>query len=122
MQRCPMRATVLVVDDDPAMLAALRRLLKHGGHRVREAADGLEALEVWREHHHEIAVVIADMMMPRMSGPELFARLRAERADVRVVLMTADDDGVASHTGQVLKKPFSAEQLATVVEYALADA
>ena len=115
-----MRGTVLVVDDEPAMRAALRRLLKHSGYRVREAADGVEALEVWREHQLEIAVVITDMMMPRMSGPELSARLRAERPDVRVVLMTAHDD-VALRPGHVLQKPFSADQLERVVERALAE-
>jgi two-component system cell cycle sensor histidine kinase/response regulator CckA len=116
-----MRATLLLVDDEPAMRSTLRRLLKHSGYGVREAADGIEALDVWREHRQEIALVIADVRMPNMGGPELFARLRAERPDVRLVLMTADDDGRASHSGHVLRKPFSVEQLVGLVERVLAE-
>jgi two-component system cell cycle sensor histidine kinase/response regulator CckA len=69
-------ATILVVDDHPPNRAFLVTLLGYRGHRLREAADGAEALEQVRMERPDL--VIADILMPTMDGYELVRQLRAD--------------------------------------------
>lgn len=81
------RGTVLLVDDDAAVRAAIARALGELGYAVREASDGVAALEVARQEHVELAAVLLDTVMPRMGGRETFVALR-ELAPHLPVLMT----------------------------------
>jgi len=111
-------ATVLVVDDEPAILEVVAEFARMLGHDVLTAIDGEDALVLLRDRRPD--VIVSDVMMPRLSGPALrIALLAAPRlAAVPVVFMTAVhlpplDDGTP-----YIKKPFDLEEL----ERALGDA
>jgi len=82
------RGTVLLVEDDPLVRLATRRALESIGYAVVSAADGAEAVELFRPKPREFAVVMLDMVMPRMDGRATYLALRAIRADVPVLLTT----------------------------------
>ena len=67
-------STLLVVDDDQTILETLQALLELEGYRVLTAADGEQGLRVAREQRPDL--IVSDMMMPRMDGLEMIARLR----------------------------------------------
>jgi CheY-like chemotaxis protein len=78
----------LVVDDEPLVRLSLRRALEKRGHEVLEAEDGQVALEKWSEFSPDI--VYLDVLMPRMSGPDLLKNLPLDkRASTKVILMSA---------------------------------
>jgi two-component system cell cycle sensor histidine kinase/response regulator CckA len=68
--------TVLVVEDEEALRGFARRALEKHGYRVRTAANGLDALDVLRAEGAEVALVVSDMVMPRMGGPQLERAMR----------------------------------------------
>jgi len=78
--------TVLVVDDEQSVRGLARTMLELMGFEVLEAADGCEAVEVFKENLETIRVVILDLTMPRMDGEECFRQLRELKRDVPVVL------------------------------------
>jgi DNA-binding NtrC family response regulator len=101
---------VLVVDDEVPLRKALMRMLEGQGMLVVSAGDGVEALEKLEKETVDVAVV--DLMMPRMGGLELLARVRERHAGVEVVLMTAFGDvetavrAVQAGAYHFLTKPF----------------
>src|SRR5512140_1543168 len=78
-------ATILIADDNRANREALSSWLENAGHYVLTAGNGEEALEQARTHHP--ALVISDVLMPRMDGYELARRLRADPATACCGLM-----------------------------------
>ena len=81
--------TILLVEDEEAVRCLTGRVLKHFGYHVHEAASGPQALELWRAHNEEIALVLTDMIMPQqMSGRELIEQLLAERPTLKVIIMS----------------------------------
>jgi len=112
------RETVLFVEDEVALRDLMHRVLAKGGYTVLAAGDGLEALAVVEAHPGPIDLVVTDVVMPRMSGPELAARLRARDPEVRLLYVsgyTADqlrssqtDLGVDA---TLLPKPFTSDGL-----------
>jgi CheY-like chemotaxis protein len=118
---------VLVVEDEPAVLRLAARVLERGGHSVREAADGVAALELLEAAGGEIDAVLTDVVMPKLSGPELATELRRTRPKLPVVFMSgypeqmfARDQGLEPGTALV-EKPFTARALLDAVGRALAD-
>lgn len=87
--------SVLLVEDDVQVRALTVRMLRAQGYRVVEAADGLEALEVFERERRDIALLITDVVMPRMGGRQLADALR-ERAPALKVLYTSGytDDAI----------------------------
>ncbi|HMJ57736.1 MAG TPA: ATP-binding protein [Gemmatimonadales bacterium] len=81
---------VLLVDDEDMIRRPMARFLARRGAQVREASDGVQALE--RLAGFEPDVIVADLRMPKMDGAELFARLQAERPDLadRVLFLSGD--------------------------------
>ena len=80
--------TVLLVEDEPQVLGVCRAMLERLGYRALTAPTGRKALEVYDRHREEIALVLADMVMPQMGGVELFRALRERDPEVRVMIMT----------------------------------
>ena len=78
--------TILVVEDEEALRNLLTELLQSYGYRVLQAEDGVSGLELFARHRDEIKAVITDMGLPRMSGQDLFARIRELDPASRVVL------------------------------------
>ena len=82
------KRTILVVDDEPAELTLIERILVEAGFEVVTARSGFECLELFRMHSHRFALVLLDRTLPFMTGEETFARLGEIRKDVPVVLCT----------------------------------
>lgn len=80
------RETILVVEDELAVRELVRELLRQHGYRVLEAGSGPQALEIWRQHRDEIALLLTDVVMPEaLNGRELAERLCAERPELKVI-------------------------------------
>jgi two-component system, cell cycle sensor histidine kinase and response regulator CckA len=77
---------ILIVDDEPTVLAVGGRMLEHAGFDVLKAGDGREAMEVFREHHESIVCVLLDLTMPHMDGTEVFRQMRLINPTISVVL------------------------------------
>ena len=112
---------VLCADDDRDILALLALRLERAGYRVAQAIDGDQALSLARELLPD--VVVLDVMMPRLSGTEVLAALRADgaTAGLRVVLLSARaqeadvERGLEAGADAYLAKPFQAPELLEVV-------
>jgi len=113
---------ILCADDDPDILALLTLRLERAGYRVAQAPDGEAALALARELSP--AVVVLDVMMPRLTGTEVLAALRADEAtkSLQVILISAraqDADvqkGLAAGADAYLAKPFQAPELIELVK------
>ena len=110
--------TVLVVDDQEEFRAAVCDTLKEYGFDPIEARDGLEALDLAARHEGAIELLLTDVVMPRMSGPELAQRLRAARPEMRTLFMSGYPDERMSRHGldvtsvSFIEKPFTPDALA----------
>lgn len=87
------QASILLVDDDPALRTQVARPLKEHGYEVREAANGREALE--QQHSRPADLIITDLFMPEKGGLELIAELQSASADVPVFIMAEAHPGRA---------------------------
>ena len=110
--------SILVVDDDPAIRDALALLLEDEGYAVLAAPDGLAALEAVARDSPDL--VITDLYMPGLDGSGLIARLRSERPDLPIIVVSAGirvspPDGVP-----FFAKPFDSEHLLATVASLLA--
>jgi two-component system cell cycle sensor histidine kinase/response regulator CckA len=120
-------SSVLLVDDEPAVRGAARRILERMGLRVIEAENGRRGLEAYAADG-PFDLVVADMVMPTMGGREFFLRLREKVPDACVLLVSgfAPDDAarVLLDAGAVgfLEKPFTAAGLTRAVRAALTSA
>jgi|SRR5579884_311142 len=101
--------TVLVVDDDRGICGVMSVLLQQAGYRVLRALDGEEALNVSSLYAERIDLLIADIAMPGISGPNLARRLKQNRPDLRLLFISGlvseqNFQGVLG--GAYLRKPF----------------
>jgi len=78
--------TILIVDDEPEIILSVKELLKELGYKILTAQSGLKAIELYRERHGEIKLVILDMIMPEMNGRETLLNLMEIDNKVRVLL------------------------------------
>jgi signal transduction histidine kinase/ActR/RegA family two-component response regulator len=114
--------TVLLVEDEPALRLLTAASLRGFGYTVIEAENGADALLVAEAHMGMIDIVVTDIIMPQMGGPELAAKLRTKRGDVAVIFIsgyghTDAFDGAASGSeAGLLHKPFSAATLAAKIQ------
>jgi light-regulated signal transduction histidine kinase (bacteriophytochrome)/CheY-like chemotaxis protein len=88
--------TILVADDEPAVLNVTRRTLERAGYSVLTAEDGAAALEIFQEHFESISLVLLDLLMPRMGGEEALGRIRALAPEVPVLLSSGYAEGELS--------------------------
>lgn len=109
-----MEETILLVDDDPALLEVTAILLAAEGYRVLKAEDGIEALKVMGGE--SLDLVVLDIMLPRMSGFEVLKKIR-EQSDVPVIMLTAKSQSVDKVVGlelgadDYITKPFDTKEL-----------
>jgi CheY-like chemotaxis protein len=110
---------ILLVDDDADVRTVVRDALEESGYQIREASDGLEALNFWKTKASQIDLLLADMAMPGgINGRQLADKLRRERPGLKVVFMSGhvlDMAGTIQPHGCFLQKPFSPERLAEIV-------
>ena len=126
-ERAPTRPTpgngrVLVVDDEEDVRIAARAMLERMGFEVLEACDGGQGVEVFREHHESLAMVLLDMTMPVLSGEEAFLRFREVNPKVPIVLSSGYNQLEATRrfTGKglagFLQKPYTVDELAAALD------
>src|SRR4029077_16565204 len=82
------RPTILVVDDEPALVELVRFMLEEAGYCVLSASDGHQALDFCKHYEYSIDLRLTDINMPRMSGVELASRLSQLMPHVPVIFMT----------------------------------
>ena len=124
--RDPRRASILVVEDEESVRAALYRVLTNAGHEVIAACDGEQALALASDPRAACDLVITDVVMPQMSGLELAERLAETRPEVRVILISGHLNDRAMQDWDerfpFLAKPFAPGDLMRKVREVLAPA
>lgn len=115
--------TILLVDDTDSLRDMIERVLAGFGYKVLLARDGANALDVSDKYHGQIDLLLSDVVMPGIGGPELAIRLRMKRPTLRVVLMSGYDEhslgaGGASYSS-FIAKPFRPELLGQKVREVL---
>jgi two-component system, cell cycle sensor histidine kinase and response regulator CckA len=113
--------TLLIVENEPAIRNLLQVALRRNGYTVLAAESGREALELVRNYDGAIDLLITDVMMPDMDGPELVRQLSTIRPDTRTLFMsgymddTLGERGILSSNANFIQKPFSPRTIAQKV-------
>jgi two-component system, cell cycle sensor histidine kinase and response regulator CckA len=118
------RETILVAEDQEMVRTVVVRMLEAAGYHVLTAADGVEAVAIFREHKDEIALALLDIVMPNMGGAVASAEIRAVRPDVPVLFTSGYSDadrfkGEVSGPWDLLIKPYSRGDLIERVRAAI---
>ena len=118
--------TILVVEDEPALCLLVHTALADLGYRVLEAANGADALDVWKKHRAEIHLLLTDMVLPDgMNGKEIARRLVLENPQLKVIYTSgysaevAGKDLILQEGVNFLAKPFPIHKLAQTVRECL---
>ncbi len=111
--------TILVIDDDPAVLECLREALAGLGDRIETAKNGLDGIRVFKTCHP--ALVVTDLLMPGATGLEVVQTIRSFDTQIPVVLMTGHADYMSTLAQQygftaVLRKPVGLDDLEAVLK------
>jgi CheY-like chemotaxis protein len=114
--------SVLVVDDEPALLQFVTIVLRQRGYHVLTASNGVEGLMVYSSYRVKVDLVLTDVQMPGMNGIEMAKRLHALNPNLKILLMSGYvPDGVEVPQGlRLLDKPFLPNQLMEAVQEMLA--
>jgi PAS domain S-box-containing protein len=109
--------TIMLVEDEPALREVTRRILMGAGYQVMIAENGPEALQAADQHSGQIDLLLSDVIMPQMPGPELARQLLAQRPSIRVLLMSGFAQPILDSGGHLdagmtfIEKPFSGPRL-----------
>jgi CheY-like chemotaxis protein len=117
---------LLLVEDEPSVQELGRVALTRYGYRVLAASNGQDALNLWRLHRHEIALLVTDMIMPEgLSGQQLARQLLEEKPDLKIIYTSGYNAEIAGKELKLkeginyLPKPYELERLYEVVRLAL---
>jgi len=114
--------TILVVDDTPAVLNLVVAILKTANFNVLTASSGHEALEVAANYPGPIHLLLSDVQMPLMNGPELGETLQKARRDIRMMFMSGTVGGsllVLNYGWALIEKPFVSARLLQMIDVVL---
>jgi len=117
--------TILVVEDNEEVRKVTARILRMQGYRVLEASNEEEAFPICNQHDSPIHLMVTDIVMPKMHGPELAERLSSLYPEMKVIYMSGYVEDVISHQGilekgmEYIQKPFTVNDLARKVREAL---
>ena len=117
--------TILLVEDEQALREVTRRILAGAGYQVILAANGPKALEAARGHNGPIHLLLSDVVMPRMPGPQLAREILRERSSIRVLFMSGFAEPILDGGGRLdagmslIEKPFSGPALLTKIAQTL---
>ena len=117
--------TILLVEDDASLRELVLNLLNEQGYTILEAANGLEALNIARQSDRKIDLLLTDVVMPGLSGPQLADELASVHPEAKILYMSGYTEFAAGHTQisqraqQLLHKPFTRQDLARKVREAL---
>jgi len=118
--------TILVLEDEARVRKLVCEVLAGRGYNVLEAVRGEEAIRIAAEHHGRIHLLLTDVVMPEMSGPQVLEQIRARHPNMKVLFMSGYTDEAMVHHGILdsgapfLQKPFLPETLARKVREVLA--
>jgi two-component system cell cycle sensor histidine kinase/response regulator CckA len=114
--------TVLLAEDEAPLRTLLQNILEKNGLNVLVAEDGQEALRIANEYRGTIHLLVSNVQMPHMTGPDLAKVLKQSRPELRVLLMSGYPQGllVLDKSWDFLKKPFLAEAIIDKVQQMLA--
>ncbi len=113
--------TILVVEDEEVVRSLIGRMLRLYGYDVIEAGDGDEALKIIRNHPRSIQLIISDMVMPGLSGPDLVRLLRPHHPETRILYISGYTDSSIQtqismeKDASFMQKPFKPEELSLMV-------
>ncbi|WP_161957572.1 PAS domain S-box protein [Mariprofundus sp. EBB-1] len=118
--------TILLVDDEKILRSTGKAVLEALGYVVLEAADGMQAVEIFAAHQHEIRLVLMDVVMPNMGGVESAEKMHRIRSDTPVIFCTGyDKSDVLANSGiqdeMVLSKPYSVETISRIMRACLSE-
>lgn len=122
-----MHATILLADDEPAVRQITAQILTRRGYRVLVAESGSHALRLVDEHAGSIDLLLTDVMMPEMNGPELARVLVNRFVGLPVIFYSGfiDDaslrDGLELQSAKFLGKPFTISQITRLVSQSLSE-
>ncbi|MEZ4268408.1 MAG: response regulator, partial [Myxococcota bacterium] len=111
------RGTILLAEDDDLVREVLIGMLEDGGYEVLQAADGVEGLRICEEHDGPIDILLTDVLMPRVGGPELAAGVARMRPGTPVVYVSGytasrlGEDGILQPDVAFLQKPVGHDDL-----------
>jgi PAS domain S-box-containing protein len=117
--------TILIVDDEDAVISVCRELLETLGYKVITSSSGKDAVEIYRSRKEEIDIVILDMIMPDMGGGEAFALMKIINPNIRVILSSGYSlngqaaDIMKQGCKTFIQKPFSIDELSKKVREVL---
>ncbi|MBD3291514.1 MAG: response regulator [Armatimonadia bacterium] len=118
---------VIIADDEPLMRELVESLLDAAGYHVRQAADASELFEAVDEFAEEIALLVVDVSMPGITGPEAVEQIREHHEEMPVLYLSGHDAGLLGKlytepglTGAV-QKPFEAADLLGAIDQLLND-
>ena len=117
--------TILLVEDEAVVRQLVAEILESNGYSVLQAADGPSALELLRRHSDPVELLVTDVVMPGMSGPEVAQAVMSMRPGTQVLYISGYTDSAIGHHGVLepgiafLQKPFSSEDLARKVRAVL---
>lgn len=113
--------TVLIVEDEQNLRDLLRMMLVENGFKVLQAADGIEAVEIFASHKDEIGVVLSDLGLPRLGGWDAFLKMKEINPDLRGILASGFFDPkvrteiIASGARDFIPKPYNSEKIITLI-------
>ena len=110
--------TILVVDDNASVLKVVVEVLRQARFQVLSARDGAEALELANKTEGRIDLLLSDVDMPLMSGPDLGLMLKKTRPDLHVMLMSGGENGnllVLNYGWAFIQKPFVSAKLVRMI-------
>jgi CheY-like chemotaxis protein len=123
---CGGSETILLVEDEPPLCELVSRVLGKYGYKVLSAGNGVEAIEIWRDHKDEIALLFTDLVMPNnMNGRELAEKLCSERPDLKVIFSSGYSADIVGRDFKLdpelnfLQKPYHPQTLALTVRRCL---
>jgi CheY-like chemotaxis protein len=117
--------TVLLVEDEPLVRELTREILEMLGYKILEAADPEDAIRASELHQGTIHLMLTDVVMPKMDGSSLYARISPSRPDMKTLFVSGYTEhaivlhGVLTPGVHFLQKPFSAEAIASKVREVL---
>jgi two-component system, cell cycle sensor histidine kinase and response regulator CckA len=120
--------TILLVEDETVVRRLVAEILENSGYTVLQAGDGPSALELLRRHSGQLDLLVTDVVMPGMSGPEVAQAVTSMRPRTQVLYTSGYTDSAIGHHGVLepgiafLQKPFSANDLARKVRLLLDEA
>ena len=105
--------TVLVIEDEELVQNTLRTMLTEFSYSVVMAGDGQEGVAAYKQHRHDVDLVILDLSLPQVTGSEVLKELRRIEPDVKVLIATgvATEDVDLEGARQVIAKPFQVGDL-----------